>query len=1162
MSYWVLPTFHPAHILRKNRKLEGLLERDLKRAVGLATGGWKPKWNEQGVGYKLAPSADEVVASLDTMSGKDVAFDIETNGEHPCSTKLDIRCCGFWDGAQGVCVPWLKRDGTTYEIVVVDKKGKKKLKTIANWKPYFSGAALERVNAAVQRLFSKARSLIAQNGQYDRLCLEQKFHFVIPWGLPHFDTILAHHIVASYLPHGLDLLTSVYTDMPYYKKTEEGDAWSTSSDRELWLYCMRDCEATWLSAKKLKLELVERAADGKLYKHDARQEHECEEWKRAGIEVDLEAMLLFCQHYQGVAAKALKAMKEIVQRTLKRKDVQVEPVKKPLQASPESLAALEAIAGESGKAARGGRLKTPAKEGTRQGQRAIAEDLDSGKLKRGTGEPGEPLTPLDALLAKLMAKGDEEEHDDLGRTVELFNPGSLIELRQLLIGIGIPLSAETPTGMLSTKEEFLLTARKELLVLKVKASDDRLAFLDALFAWRASKKVESTYLRPELIPAGYVGVNGTEAQRIHPTFSVHVVPSGRLCIAWWTPIQTKRGVVPLDMVQVGDFVWTHRKRWRRVTAVHQQGAKQTFDVRLSNGYVVTATNDHRLLGVDGTWVTVGELRERLKAMDSSEGQSGSSCSGVSRPRLADARNGRDPFGDDLSKRAGSFTPRDVAAGPAHFGQASLLGLQDRGQESHDGQDDGEAPPMEGALREPEGLPHDSLEGEMSLRPSRRGCQEIGPEVAPPDGGGRSPHRRQQDEQRLGESRSRLEDGASRDSLPAIEGCTDVEVEEINTRGSVETFDLAVEEDESFDAAGIFSHNSSKQPNFQNQPATIRGMFVARPGHVFVYIDWDALEMRLGAFMSGDRTFIEDFKKWDARTGPKVHIVNMCAIFDLKLEKGVEDKYPECYRAAKVFAYSCAYGAGETTVYEQVRAEMPEMEFSTFKKIYAQYKVFRRRLFEFMKDIVRRGTQNQFLDSPIMERRCFFFEKVYGEDSPEASAMQNMPFQSGGSDVVELANFRILDQLVQPWQAKLKKGEVLQQLAQIHDELLFEVPERLAEAFAKKLKAIAEQPPGPTYKSWALPVSLGTSKRWKPIKWKCAHCDKKLKSKVELELVKCDVGTSVWTGKCEVCKKVTKVEVVKRAVEPLKGNEDGPQGEEEGVEVEVKHPPKRRARKAG
>ena len=351
--------------------------------------------------------------------------------------------------------------------------------------------------------------------------------------------------------------------------------------------------------------------------------------------------------------------------------------------------------------------------------------------------------------------------------------------------------------------------------------------------------------------------------------------------------------------------------------------------------------------------------------------------------------------------------------------------------------------------------------------------------------------------------------------------------------------------------------SSSGPNLTNQPAEVRGMFVARKGHVLVAGDWDALEMRLGGLASGDRTFIDDFAAYDAGIGPKVHITNMVAIFGmeaqwekaLKQAKGdkvkagsvLADLFPGCYRAAKVFAYAAAYGAGPITVFEKVREEMPDMDFKTFQDCFARYKKYRKGLFEFQAGVVKTGTVQQYLDSPILQRRVHFFERVFGSDSPEASAMQNMPYQSGGSDCVSKANRRLMV-LVEEWRrtrllpvgAKYKNGklsmtvttgEVLEQLAQVHDELLFEVPEGFAEEFAAAFKRITEEPvDGGAHKHWYLPVDVkikkpvrpGAPSRWKPLHYPAPCCEKD----AVVEVLDEKDGSVVWVGACEndKCKK--------------------------------------------
>lgn len=763
------------------------MKADLTKALKLTTG-WRPQWSDAGNIYK--PSAAQVEQVLSKMEGNEVAYDIETDGGHPLNCQ--IRCLGFFDGERAICIPFLYRDGSVKKVEVDGKMVTRKI-----WKPFYAGASLERVKQAIQKLFNssdrgslnsfKGTKLDTQNGQYDRLCLESTmgFHILDASG-DNFDTILAHHIVAGFLPHSLGFLASLYTEAPYYKATESGESWASESDLELWLYNLRDCRVTRIAAHKLRQEIKERKEDIALYQHDAWQEAQAQEWRYTGVEVDLEALDYFRWHYSTARDTALEKLKTVAAARVTK---------------------------------------------------AIAQ-----------GTQGKKHSALEALL-KRLTEVDAEEMDDAGKTVERFNPGSLIQLRMMLVELGIPLTEKTATGEISTAKEFLTNARKELLEAKVAPTDDRLAFLDYLFAWREASKVYGTYLSPEVVLASYPTSRGTEAVRVHPSFSVHVVPTGRI--------------------------------------------------------------------------------------------------------------------------------------------------------------------------------------------------------------------------------------------------------------------------------------SSKAPNFQNQPALIRGMYVARHKHVLVMADWDALEMRLGAFLSQDPTFIEDLAKWDNRTGPKVHIVNMCAIFGLTLEKGIEKKYPGCYRAAKVFAYAVAYGAGSQTVFEQVRAEMPDMQWNTFLECYNRYKKFRKVLFQFQAQVVLKGTQHQYLDSSILGRRMWFWERSFGEDSPEASRMQNAPYQSSGADIVSLANRRVYEQVVLPFRNKLRPNEVLQQLAQIHDELLFEVPERLAPEFEKEFKRVAELPCDKEHASWSLPVDAKTQRRWKLIERRCGAVLTTLgkdlkpqtcKTMVAIEPVKRTEEFITWAGVCETCKK--------------------------------------------
>jgi len=777
---FIVPALSPRHVLNNNMKLSGTVELALAKAIKLAKGDISPiKWVDEDKVIILKPSLKQVKDTLLSMRRRKVAFDVETNGRHPL--ECELRCIAFYDGRRAITVPLLHR---------VKKKDVVLGGMHVVWESYWGKKELPQVIEAIRELLQNC-TLYTQNGQFDRMVVEASLGIKVPSGRPHFDTLLGHHVIAPYLPHNLGFLSAMYTGVKYYKATETGDAWSGDSDHELWLYNSRDCITTWLIAEKMEQEIQVLPQHPALYEQDAWQEAQCERWKRVGIKLDRYALAFFRQHYQGIAKKALAKMKEVV---LKR-------VKNTTEGDEQLTTLLE-------------KLTVQAVKKTRK--KGVEEDED-----------------LDEVIDSIERMDDE----GTGRTVELFNPASLNQLRVLMKALGIQLEQKTATGQLSTAKEILTGLRKELLNQKVSPDDDRIAFLDFLFAWRESSKVDSTYLRPEVLRDG----------RVHPTFSVHVVPTGRL--------------------------------------------------------------------------------------------------------------------------------------------------------------------------------------------------------------------------------------------------------------------------------------SSQKPNFQNQPSGIRGMFVADEDHVLVSGDWDALELRLGAYQSQDPNFLKVFREYDAKTGPKPHHANMAVIFGLPPTKEAAEANPGMYVAAKTFAYAVAYGAGEQKMFENSREEMPDLDFKAFKVALTNYRKFYARLFAFQREVVQQGTQKGFLDSSILKRRVYFFEKVFGENSPEATMMQNFPYQSGGADVVGLANRRIIEKVLEPWRKKLlKKGqkwtdkdgvihvcfidEKLEQVAQVHDELLFIVPKRLKDEFIAAFKLHGEEE---VRAGWKLPLDIKGKARWKPVQARCTvvHEGKPCREATDLEMT----HEHHWEGKC-------------------------------------------------
>ena len=86
-------------------------------------------------------------------------------------------------------------------------------------------------------------------------------------------------------------------------------------------------------------------------------------------------------------------------------------------------------------------------------------------------------------------------------------------------------------------------------------------------------------------------------------------------------IMTHRGLVPLCEVVVGDHVWTHRSRLRRVEAVHQQGVLPVLRITTKRGRQVRAAADHPFLTADG-WKNLGAVtKEDVVAISTPMGMS-------------------------------------------------------------------------------------------------------------------------------------------------------------------------------------------------------------------------------------------------------------------------------------------------------------------------------------------------------------------------------------------------------------------------------------------------------------------------------------------------------------------------------------------------------------
>jgi len=233
--------------------------------------------------------------------------------------------------------------------------------------------------------------------------------------------------------------------------------------------------------------------------------------------------------------------------------------------------------------------------------------------------------------------------------------------------------------------------------------------------------------------------------------------------------------------------------------------------------------------------------------------------------------------------------------------------------------------------------------------------------------------------------------------------------------------------------------SSSDPNLQNIPirtelgAKIRQAFIAEKGFKLISADYSQIELRIVASMAKDEIMIETFKK-----GEDIHSRTAAEIEEIPLDKVT----PELRRAAKATNFGIIYGLGILGLsrnagisYEKAR-DFIERYFTLFQGV-ADY-------LEESKDQAHENGYNETL----FGRKRYYPEIESGNAGLVAASERaaiNHPIQGTAADLLKMAMIEIDKKLpnVSPRS---------RMILQVHDELVFEVPENevgKVSAFVKK-----------------------------------------------------------------------------------------------------------------
>jgi DNA polymerase-1 len=258
--------------------------------------------------------------------------------------------------------------------------------------------------------------------------------------------------------------------------------------------------------------------------------------------------------------------------------------------------------------------------------------------------------------------------------------------------------------------------------------------------------------------------------------------------------------------------------------------------------------------------------------------------------------------------------------------------------------------------------------------------------------------------------------------------------------------------------------SSANPNLQNIPIRtelgrgIRAAFIAEPGHVLLTADYSQIELRLLAHFSGDALLVEAYRR-----GDDIHTLTASQVFDVPPLMVT----PDHRRQAKVVNFGIVYGLSPFGLSQNLGISTSEAK-RFIENYFEKYSGVRK-----------------FIDKTLEEaRRDMKVKTLFGRVRPipdinsknpnqrgfaERTAV-NTPLQGTAADLIKIAMIRI-DEAIR--ERELKSRMTLQ----VHDELVFEVPEAEVDIMRSLVREYMEK-----VHELAVPlqVDLGLGPNWRDL----------------------------------------------------------------------------------
>ena len=258
--------------------------------------------------------------------------------------------------------------------------------------------------------------------------------------------------------------------------------------------------------------------------------------------------------------------------------------------------------------------------------------------------------------------------------------------------------------------------------------------------------------------------------------------------------------------------------------------------------------------------------------------------------------------------------------------------------------------------------------------------------------------------------------------------------------------------------------SSSDPNLQNIPIrteegrTSRDAFIAETGHVLVAADYSQIELRLLAHVADLKTMKQAFAD-----GVDIHALTASEMFDVSLD----DMDPATRRRAKAINFGIIYGISAFGLANNLGISRTEAS-AYIKSYFEKFPGIK----TYMEEAKAEAREHGYVKT-LFGRKCHIKgiadrnQAVRGFGERQAI---NAPIQGAAADIMRRAMIRMPE--------AISGIEGARMLLQVHDELVFEVPESNAKALIATAKTTMENAAMPAVNiSVPLVVEAHAAKNW-------------------------------------------------------------------------------------